>query len=284
LERFSSGTIRIHGFVVEDAKKKEVLERVEGMLAELSAMHKTVRQLKRNDKWSAGDEENLAEAAKAFEDMKSEAMRCQWADAKLRNRLRGVIRRLGEKEERTPEDEGKLEGTKKALEDMKSEAMRLPWYDAARRGALRKTIRKLEEKKKRAAENGKKLDEAMKPFEGKKTEILRCLWANVAIFYPGRAKPSNLYGDYGWIHRHIKNDNLKGAGAKISDFKLFLDSNKPRFILDELSKMPDSYLAPVIAELAMALPAFEAQDLKEAQRHFALAAVEMRKIAYPEKA
>jgi hypothetical protein len=284
LARFSSSIKRIREFVDEDDKKKEVLARVDGMLCELHKLHVPLKRLRKAEKWPPGDEEKLVSAVKSLESMKSEALKMPWADAKARDGLRKTIRGLERKKTRTAEEEAKLTHAKKTLEEMKSEAMRLPWHDKEARGQLRRAIRLLEEKKARAASNAEKLESAEKAFQAKRTEAMRCLWANVAMFgeFDRGKKPAHLSGDYGWLHRHIKQENIDEARSKLEYLVLFLNSNKPRFILDELSESPDAYLVPVLAEMGPAVTAFEAKDLKAAQKHFAQAALEMRKIVFPD--
>jgi hypothetical protein len=284
LARFSSCINRIREFVDEDEKKKDVLARVDGMLCELHALHGPLKRLRKADKWSPDEEAKLGNAEKTLESMKSEASQAPWADAEKRKGLRKTIRTLEQRAKRSAGEEQELTGAKKALEDMKSEAMRLPWFDKEAKGQLRRTIRLLGEKKERAASNAGKLESTEKAFLAKKTEAMRCIWANAQFFerFEGGKKPVHLSGDYGALHHNIKQERIDESRAKLEYMVLFLNSNKPRFILDELSESPDSYLAPVLAEMRPAILAFEAKDLKAAQKHFAQAALEMRKIVFPE--
>ncbi|MCI0503474.1 hypothetical protein L0Y65_02065 [Candidatus Micrarchaeota archaeon] len=281
---FSSATNRVSQYAEEDGKKNDALVRVRGMLDELDALHAPLRRLRKIEKWPADDEAKLLEARKSLESMEQEASRTPWADKEMRAGLRKQITNLERKKTRSVEESEELADAKKRVEEMKAVAMRLPWHDAAARGILRKTIRRLEEKKKRAQANAEKLDSAEKAFAEKKTEAMRCLWANSKLFAPTKdgKKPAHLSGDYSWVHRHIKNERLGEARAKLDRLSLFLNSNKPRFIFDELSATRDSYLEPVLSEMRPAVAAFESKDLRAAQRHFAQAALEMRKIVYPE--
>jgi hypothetical protein len=283
LARFSCNAVRVRGFVEEDDEKKKALCRAEGILDELDSLHKSLRQLRKKEAWSQSEEEKLSAAVQKLESMKTEAMQAPWADAKIRSGLRNSIRRLMRKATRSCDEEAEIIGAKKTLDGMKSDAMRLPWYDRVAKERIRKAIRLQKEKKERAACNAKKLDGAEKAFQEKKEEARRCLMANAMRFggqYAG-AKPTRLSGEYSWINRHIKHERLDAAREKLAGLVRFLDSNKPRFILDELGQSPDSYLAPMLAELGPAVAAFEAKDLKAAQKHFASAALEMRKIVFP---
>lgn len=283
LARFSCNAARVREFVEEDDEKKTALCRAEKILDELDSLHKPLRLLRKKEAWSQPDEEKLSAAVKKLESMKTEAMQSPWADVKKRNGLRNSIRRLMRKATRSCDEETELTGAKKSLEGMKSDAMRLPWHDRVSKERIRKAIRVQKEKKERAASNAKKLESAEKAFQEKKEEARRCLMANARLFggqYAG-AKPTRLSGEYSWIHRHIKHERLDDAREKLAGLIRFLDSNKPRFILDALSESPDAYLAPMLAELGPAVAAFEAKDLKAAQKHFASAALEMRKIVFP---
>jgi hypothetical protein len=283
LARFSCNIARVREFVEEDDKKKAALLRAEGILGELESLHKPLLQLRKKEKWSQSDEAKLEAAEHTLESMKSVAMQAPWADTKMRIGLRNAIRRLMRKAIRSSDEETELTGAKKTLEGMKSDAMRLPWHDRAATSPLRKSIRQLKEKKARAAGNAGKLESAEKAFREKMDEARRCIMANSKLFggqYAG-AKPTRLSGDYSWLNRHINHEQLTDARDKLESILLFLDSNKPRFIFGQLSESPDAYLAPMLAELGPAVSAFEAKDLKAAQKHFASAALEMRKIVFP---
>jgi hypothetical protein len=235
LARFSSSIKRLREFVDEDEKKKEVLQRVGGMLDELDSLHGPLKRLRKGEKWSA-------------------------------------------------EDESKLAAAKKTRDGMKSGTLYLPGYDPDARGQLRRTIRQLEGKRNLAVENAGKLESTEKAFRTKKREAMGCLWANAGLFIgiSGEKKPTHLYGDYGWLHRHIYQERIAETRTRLNNMILSLDSDNPRFILDQLSHSPDSYLAPALAEMKTAVQAFEAKDLRTAQRHFGLAAFEMRKIVFPD--
>jgi hypothetical protein len=117
-------------------------------------------------------------------------------------------------------------------------------------------------------------------------EIMRCIWANDNIFkasrkkHPENAKPDYLSGHYGWLHRYVKRGEMKKALAKADYLMLFTEANKPRFILDELSKDADPYLSRTLSALGRAVRAFEAQQFKTAQKYFVQAVQEMRAIVY----
>jgi hypothetical protein len=111
-------------------------------------------------------------------------------------------------------------------------------------------------------------------------EVMRCLWANRELFSREKTKPEFLAGHYGWVHRYVKAEELDKAKAKLDYLILFTDANKPRFVLDELSKDTDPYLKPVVELMLTAVQAFEAKDFKTAKEYFTQAANSMRRIAY----
>ncbi|MBU0532629.1 hypothetical protein KKB44_03995 [Candidatus Micrarchaeota archaeon] len=126
-------------------------------------------------------------------------------------------------------------------------------------------------------EKKEKLQKVRELLEAGETEnAMKFLWLNWKLFTGSETKPGYLVGDYGWIHRYVKRGEIDKALQKIDHFILWLDSNKPRFIFDELSKESDLYLQPVLTELQLAIEAFEKQDFKSAQRYFSKAASEMR--------
>jgi hypothetical protein len=107
----------------------------------------------------------------------------------------------------------------------------------------------------------------------------------VALMEAGiRSKRKNvdvLIGHYGWLYRYVNQGDRQGARRKIEDLRLFVKSNKPRFIFDELKKDPDSYLQPVMALFESALVAFEAEGFKTAKAQFERARDMMKEILRP---
>lgn len=97
----------------------------------------------------------------------------------------------------------------------------------------------------------------------------------------GGAKIDYLIGHYGWLWRHVKNGETAKARDKTDYLMLFIDANKPKYVLDELRKSPDSYLEPVIENLADAVGAFDAEHFDEAKQSFTEAAYALEKIISP---
>ncbi len=281
--RFSSSTPRIADFVALDSRKKEVLCRVGGMLGELKAQQQNIRRLERRRAWSAEDEAALVGARAEIQTMKEEASRCRWLDANHRKAIQQPIRSLEKRKKRTDEQEAQLAELRRIADSLKAEASQCRWTDSAARGALRKRIRALKKAKERAGITAPELAEARAAFADKTLEARRCIWANAALLLEIKngEKPKALTGDYGWLHRHIKEGRLDAASDKLAYLMLFLDSNKPGFILEELSKMPEPYMVHVLGDLKLAVEALECKDLKKAQGHFTQAAQRMREIAYP---
>ena len=79
---------------------------------------------------------------------------------------------------------------------------------------------------------------------------------------PRQKNTDYLIGHYAWLYRYVRSEDKTKAIAKIDYITLFVDSNKPRFILDE--------------QLGKAVEAFEAQDFKTAQQYFVGAAKSLR--------
>jgi hypothetical protein len=81
-------------------------------------------------------------------------------------------------------------------------------------------------------------------------------------------KVDYLIGHYAWLYRHVREGNTQKAKAKLDFLDLFVNSNKPRFILDELGKEPDPYMKDVLSETGKAVKAYEAEDFATAKGHF----------------
>ena len=77
-----------------------------------------------------------------------------------------------------------------------------------------------------------------------------------------------LIGHYGWLYRYINRGERDKARAKLDYLVLFINADKPRFVLEELGKDRDSYLTPAIEELEKAVAAFEAKNFSTARMHF----------------
>lgn len=283
LRHFASSTEAVAGYVLVDRKKYGLLDKVGGMLCELGALQKEIRALERRVTWSPEHESALESAKSSLEGMRAEAMRCPWHDAQQRGSVRKEIRRLERKKSRTAEDDTALAAAKARLGEMKAGAMRMPWHDLEARGALRKTIASLEAKRKRSGLAAGELAPKREAFSKKQSEAMRCLWANAAMYYELKNgdKPKVLQGDYGWLHRHVKEGSIGKASAKLSDMQLFLKSNKPRFLLEELEKMPEPYLEPVLPEFRAAVEAMAAKDFAAARAGFSRASELMGAIVYP---
>lgn len=84
-------------------------------------------------------------------------------------------------------------------------------------------------------------------------------------------------------HRALARLEERKAFGKIEYLMLFIDSNKPRFMLEELYKDPEYYLRPVLDPFEGALGAFKTQDFKTAKTYFAQAKDQMQKIVGPER-
>ena len=134
-------------------------------------------------------------------------------------------------------------------------------------------------------------------------EILRIMHAHSALFRVSRrerkkaeekialmergaapqdhVKTDFLIGHFAWLYRYVSKEQKAEAKAKIAHLRLFVNANKPRFMLDNLGKEPDGYLGPVLESLSAALELFEAPDLSAAKVRFAEARDRMKRFAYP---
>jgi hypothetical protein len=63
---------------------------------------------------------------------------------------------------------------------------------------------------------------------------------------------------------------------------VFINANKPSFILNELSQDPDPYLEPVLTEMRIAVEDFANQDFASAEYHFGCASNILDVIVNPE--
>jgi hypothetical protein len=78
-------------------------------------------------------------------------------------------------------------------------------------------------------------------------------------------------GHYALLYRNLKREEKSKAIQKIDYLRLFVNANKPSYILEELSKDPDLYLGPVLEPLDLALASFEVGDLTRAKVYFTAA-------------
>ncbi len=77
---------------------------------------------------------------------------------------------------------------------------------------------------------------------------------------------------YEEVYLHLVNGRTKEALKELTFLELFVCANKPAFILRELSKDADSYLAPTLAAFANAVTALNAGEFANATTYFAQAA------------
>jgi hypothetical protein len=107
--------------------------------------------------------------------------------------------------------------------------------------------------------------------------------ANEEVCTENGRKPPFILAHHKWIDRYLLKHDFEKALAKLDYFVLLLDSNKPRFILNELSDKPDPYLDKVVLPaLKLAVEAMEAEDFKTARDHFRDVVIAMREIVYPQ--
>jgi len=170
---------------------------------------------------------------------------------------------------------------KEVLEQMKEIIKDLQRTD----GNIRQIQGRRPKKPEKLEKKEQDLQEQNELFESQRKELGKLMWANWEKFSKTqiKKKPTYLAGDYGSISRYVKNGKLDKAMAKTDYMILFSDSNKPRFIFDELSKDPDPYLEKALADFEKALTAFEGQDFKKAKEYFLSAASRMRTIVYPSR-
>jgi hypothetical protein len=90
-----------------------------------------------------------------------------------------------------------------------------------------------------------------------------------------------MIGHYAWLYRFIRSGAIERAKDKIWYLQMFVDANKPDFILRELQKDPDPYLKPALAAMRTGVEAFKAGDLDSAKGHFAASRDLIKPFAYP---
>ncbi|MDD5339797.1 MAG: hypothetical protein PHV13_00950 [Candidatus ainarchaeum sp.] len=114
--------------------------------------------------------------------------------------------------------------------------------------------------------------------------------AEAGLLAAGR-KVDYLIAHYGWLYRYAGNGQKEKALAKLDFISTFVNGNKPPFILRELSRDADAYLAPVLEKLEKAVGAYRliyhAADVSAAfaaaKAAFAAARDELKKIVAPDK-
>lgn len=139
--------------------------------------------------------------------------------------------------------------------------------------------------------------------EAPKDKILRFMWAKSSLFKvagrerknaeekiahmengvkaPRNPKTDYLIGHYGWLYRYIKRGETAKALNKADYLLLFIDSNKPGFILEELGKDPDPYLKGVLFSLEKGYHSYKTRDFKDARSNFSESAQKLRDILHP---
>ncbi|MEM2137648.1 MAG: hypothetical protein QW568_01000 [Candidatus Anstonellaceae archaeon] len=110
----------------------------------------------------------------------------------------------------------------------------------------------------------------------------------IALMEEGRKPPEEKgrksdyqIGHYAWLYIYARDGDLKNAERKLGELAVFVNANKPRFLLDELKKSNEPYLAGVVGALEEGVASFESQDFAIAKSHFTKARNLMRKIVNP---
>lgn len=101
------------------------------------------------------------------------------------------------------------------------------------------------------------------------------------VLPPVAKKVDYLIGHYAWLYRYVRKGDKAHAKAKLDHLAVFVNANKPRFILEELRKTNDSYTLPIIESLDLAVSAFEVQSFATAKTHFEAARDLLRTIIQP---
>ncbi len=111
--------------------------------------------------------------------------------------------------------------------------------------------------------------------------------ANILAMEAGKGRPlpamklDYLIGHYGWLYRYVRDGERAKAMAKLDELALFVMANKPAFILDELSKTNDPYLAAAVRSLGEGVEAHEARNFQLAKACFGDAREAMRHLVHP---
>ncbi|MFH1394345.1 MAG: hypothetical protein ABII71_06230 [Candidatus Micrarchaeota archaeon] len=90
-----------------------------------------------------------------------------------------------------------------------------------------------------------------------------------------------LKGHYSALEEAIRERDRKKAVEKVGHLRIFINANKPGFILDELKREPDPYLADVVGHMERAVGAFSKEDFRGAREGFRKALAAMSLILYP---
>jgi hypothetical protein len=98
---------------------------------------------------------------------------------------------------------------------------------------------------------------------------------------PEGAKPDYLIGHLRALYSAVSSEDRQKAIRKLEYLEIFVNANKPRFILGELEKSDEPYLRPVVAKLKLAVNSFVSKDFDEARARFADAADLMHAIVNP---
>ena len=97
----------------------------------------------------------------------------------------------------------------------------------------------------------------------------------------GKKNVDLLMSHYELLYLAIKDGKLPQAKKEMRHLELFVCSNKPDFILDELSRSPDAYLAPVMTAMTAGVEALTFRHLDAAAVSFGKARDSLRAIIYP---
>jgi len=158
---------------------------------------------------------------------------------------------------------------------------------------LGKELDRLKRKKEPSEEHLQRIQEKEAEFKNAVGHAHRYFHAKKGMCTENGKKPAFMLAHHNWIDRYLLKHEFKKALDKVDYFVLLLDSNKPRFILDELSKDADPYLEkdvlPSLKLAVEALPAFtvdveapKPEDFKTAREHFIVAMKAMRDIVHPQ--
>ncbi len=95
-----------------------------------------------------------------------------------------------------------------------------------------------------------------------------------------RGKWDFLAGHFRVLRKYIKEGKKQEALVKIVHLELFVNANKPRFILEELEKSEDRYLKPVVEPLRNAVASLEERNYGRARHFFTQAESELRAVIF----
>jgi hypothetical protein len=89
--------------------------------------------------------------------------------------------------------------------------------------------------------------------------------------YDPKTKEDFQLGEYRLLYEHVNKGEKKQAKIRLKNLEIFVNANKPAFVLEELKKTNDSYMEPVVQSLEKAVDAFNAQNFELAKIHFKVA-------------